>query len=251
MRVYPFIALVLSVSNVHLALGALEDDQHGGAERRGRVTFYEHAGFRGGSITLEAGQALENLTRARFTNGEGMNDRISSIRIEGDVEVTVFQDADFRGGMRKFENSVSDLNASAPGWNDAISSLRVETDRERGRDNREVRRADERIQRAYRDVLGREPDEQSLNSYRKHLLDDRWSDEQLRHSIGESAEFREGVDRIVTSAFGDLLGRIPTRRERSKFSGHIIKDKWSEEDVRNVLRGSDEYRRLQRAPGSQ
>src|SRR5581483_2715252 len=55
---------------------------------------------------------------------EGMNDRISSIRIFGDADVVVFQDGRFRGESARFSRDARNLDRE--GWNDVISSLRVE-----------------------------------------------------------------------------------------------------------------------------
>jgi hypothetical protein len=102
-------------------------DRHGpGPDRRPRVTFYEHADFRGASFTLEAGEDAPNLTRMNFFHGPNANDRISSIRIEGGATVLVFRDARFRGGMLRLTHDVHNLSEIERGWNDAISSIRVE-----------------------------------------------------------------------------------------------------------------------------
>jgi hypothetical protein len=54
----------------------------------------------------------------------GMNDRISSIRVYGNAEVTVYQDRDFQGRSQTFASDVSDLRQG--GWNDTITSVRVQ-----------------------------------------------------------------------------------------------------------------------------
>lgn len=247
MRVRPFFALALSVLSFSPAFAARDSDNegHGG---RARVTFYEHADFRGGSITLEVGQAIENLTRMRFSNGVGMNDRISSIRIDGDAQVVVFRDAGFRGDVTRFGYSVSDLSQSAPGWNDAISSLKIEAERDdhrHGRGGHDVAWTDRLIQKAYRELLRRDPDENGRRSYRRHLLEDGWTEDQLRHSIRESDEFRELADRMIVQAFRDVLKRAPDRGELNWFRDQVIREGWMEEDVRRAL-GRDEYRKRPR-----
>jgi len=52
-----------------------------------------------------------------------MNDRISSIRVFGNAQVTVYLDRDFQGRSQTFTSDISDLRQD--GWNDAISSVRV------------------------------------------------------------------------------------------------------------------------------
>lgn len=53
-----------------------------------------------------------------------MNDRISSIRVFGNAEVTVYQNRDFLGRSQTFAADVSDLRRD--GWNDTITSIRVQ-----------------------------------------------------------------------------------------------------------------------------
>jgi hypothetical protein len=53
----------------------------------------------------------------------GINDRISSIRLIGDVDVVVFRDARFRGQSARFSTDVRNLQRE--GWNDLVSSVRV------------------------------------------------------------------------------------------------------------------------------
>jgi hypothetical protein len=55
---------------------------------------------------------------------EGTNDRISSMQLFGDAEITVFRDRDYAGVSRHFNASARDLRQT--GWNDTISSFRVE-----------------------------------------------------------------------------------------------------------------------------
>ena len=68
-------------------------ERRDGPRRLPTVTLYEHADFRGASITLTIGQDLQNLDWIRFDNGSRINDRISSIRIDGPVELVVFEHA--------------------------------------------------------------------------------------------------------------------------------------------------------------
>jgi peptidase inhibitor family I36 len=79
--------------------------------------FYEDAGFRGEYFCLRPGDDVRALT-------ESVNDRISSIRIFGDIDVVVFRDYRFRGDSARFSSDVRNLDRE--GWNDTISSLKVE-----------------------------------------------------------------------------------------------------------------------------
>ncbi len=54
---------------------------------------------------------------------QGMNDKISSVRIFGNTSVMVFQDSRFEGRSTRFDYDVPDLRRE--GWNDLVSSIRV------------------------------------------------------------------------------------------------------------------------------
>ena len=78
------------------------------------VCFYENINYSGPYFCTNA-NANNPLVE--------MNDRISSIRVFGNAEVTVYQDRDFEGRSRTFASDMNDLRRD--GWNDAISSVRV------------------------------------------------------------------------------------------------------------------------------
>jgi hypothetical protein len=59
----------------------------------------------------------------------GTNDEISSVRLFGDAEVTVFRDINYQGSSRRFDRDVRDLRRS--GWNDRISSFSIDRRRDR------------------------------------------------------------------------------------------------------------------------
>ena len=83
---------------------------------RAGVCFFDDMNFAGQNFCVGAGQDVAELPR-------GMNDKISSVRIIGNVEVVVFKDARFNGRSGRFLTDVRDLRRE--GWNDQISSLRV------------------------------------------------------------------------------------------------------------------------------
>ncbi len=251
MRPFHFTAWVLGLNCVIAPLTARDHDDRDKDRPRSRVIVYEHADFRGASTVLEPGESIEDLTRRRFPNGKGMNDSISSIRIEGAAEVLVFQDTGFRGGMLRISHSLKNLHEEARGWNDAISALRVE--RERGGppprpDRPDFSRVDPVIRRAYLDILLREPDASGLRSYRSRMIEDGWTEARVRAELRETREYRSVVERLITKAYRELLGRAPDPAGRRMFTERMLRDGWTEEDVRNAIRKDDEYRRRPRPP---
>src|SRR5689334_18382316 len=153
--------------------------------------FYEHADYRGDYFCAAVGEHIGVMP-------EEMNDRVSSIRIFGRAEVIVFKDGRFRGGSARFTSSIRDL--AGENWNDKISSIRIEdsggafggqaVERERPFERR-GEDVDRIVIRAYQDILHRDPDVGGMRMYRSHIIDDRWTEEQVREALRKSPEFRE------------------------------------------------------------
>jgi hypothetical protein len=103
------LAVVLAVSC--LALDA-------SAQPRGRgyngITVFEHPDFRGDSVSFR--DAIPDLREYR------LNDRISSLELDGNQAWEVCQDINFGGRCRVFTDTIDDLRFD--GWNDRISSIR-------------------------------------------------------------------------------------------------------------------------------
>lgn len=249
MRVFHVAALGLGVAWIVAPLTARDRDDGDRDRGRPRVIVYEHADFRGASLALDPGESLVDLSRRRFPNGAGMNDSISSIRIEGDIDVLVFQDAGFRGGMMRITHSMRNLHDEARGWNDAISSIRLEGGRRGPPPRPDFSRYDPVIRRVYVEILLREPDDSGLRLYRGRMMDDSWSEVRVRDELRRSSEYRVVVDRVVTRVHRDLLGRDPDPSARRTYCDRMLRDGWSEEDVRNAIRKGDEYRHRPHPPG--
>jgi hypothetical protein len=88
------------------------------AQWRGRgysgITVYEDPDFRGDSVTLR--DEIPDLRRY------GLNDRVTSLEVDGNQAWEACQDINFGGRCRVFSGSVEDLRDE--GFNDRISSLR-------------------------------------------------------------------------------------------------------------------------------
>jgi Peptidase inhibitor family I36 len=80
------------------------------------VCFFDNANFGGQYFCVRAGEEFAKVP-------EGMNDKITSLRVIGDVEAVVFKDDKFDGASGRFLTDVRDLRRE--GWSDRISSLQV------------------------------------------------------------------------------------------------------------------------------
>ncbi len=110
------------------------------------------------------------------------------------------------------------------------------------------RDVDRIIQRAYQDVLDREPDQVGLREYRRRMIDDGWSEAQVRDSLRRSAEFRERntmtrqrAEDIVRQAYLSVLGREPDPAARP-WVDQVMRNRLTQQDVERELRRSPEYR---------
>ena len=236
---------VLGVSSVATA-------QRWGRESRPRdgVCFYENPDFRGDYFCLRAGEDLRSMP-------SDMNDRISSLRIDGRAEVEVYKDGSFKGKSARFDGDVRDLRLDI--WNDRISSVRVRSGPGYGNTQgfgggssvireRSPQDVDGMVRRAYRDLLEREPDSAGLRLYRNHIVEDGWSEAQVREAIRSSAEYRQKstmtrarAEEIVRSAYVSVLGREPDSGSGG-YVNRVMREGWTRQDVERELRKSAEYR---------
>ena len=177
------------------------------------VCFYEHPNFGGKYFCARHGSVVTQVP-------SGSNDRISSIRLFGNTEVTVYNDRGFSGGSRRFDYDMRDLRRA--GWNDTISSFRVTGRRgnqgnwgggaygggsygggsygggwndhsdsgNHGGGRVSYDQAKQIVRRAYLSVLGREPDAGS-SGYVTKVMNDRWSQQQVENELRKSAEYRQ------------------------------------------------------------
>lgn len=101
------------------------------------------------------------------------------------------------------------------------------------------------ITRAYEDILGREPDPSGMQSNRRHIIQDGWSEQDVREALRHSPEYRSATrrttsaDGIVRRAYQDVLEREPDPSHLDTYRRAILENGWDEQDVRQVLRRSD------------
>jgi hypothetical protein len=222
--------------------------QRWGRERSPRdgACFYKDTNFHGEYFCVASGDELSRVP-------DDMNDKISSIRIFGRAEVVVFRDIRFDGGSSRFDFDVDKLKEQ--GWNDRISSMRVQFPggygNRRGSSGYGGNRSqdpDRLIRRAYQDLLEREPDSSGLRLYRSRMIDEGWTEAQVRESIRDSREYREKTTMtyakaqdIVRRAYQSVLRREPDPASRG-YVDKVMRDHWTQQDVERELRKSAEYR---------
>jgi hypothetical protein len=114
-------------------------------------------------------------------------------------------------------------------------------DRDRDRDRREVDRV---IYRAYDEILHREPDPEGLRTYRREILENGWTETEVRRALRSSGERdlvrREMVDRSIQRAYRDILRRDPDPEGLRTYRREMLQNGWTEQDVRKALRTSGE-----------
>jgi hypothetical protein len=222
---------------------------------RSGACFYKETNFRGDYFCAGAGENVGAVP-------DGMNDKISSMRVFGDAEVILFRDVRYEGRSSRFDTDIRNLKEV--GWNDLISSIRVRGSGGRfgggggGRPNGGD--AERIVRRAYEDVLGREPDPIGMREYRSHIIDEGWTESQVRDALRRSREYRERnteryterdsmsparAQEIVRRAYLSVLEREPDPDSRS-WVDHVLRDHWTQQDVERELRKSPEYRNKRR-----
>ena len=208
--------------------------------------FYQDANFRGRYFCVAAGDEMSTMP-------SGANDRVSSIRVFGRAAVTVFEDARFQGESLRLDASVRDLQNE--NFNDAISSIQIDGRSFGGGRGRSNRRPGSQpnpeliIQRAYQDILERDPDPVGMRTYRSRIIDDGWTEQDVRNDLRKSPEYRDKTtmtrakaEEIVRRAYLSVLEREPDPASDA-YVKHVLRNKWTQEDVERELRRSAEYRR--------
>ncbi len=107
---------------------------------------------------------------------------------------------------------------------------------------------DQMITRAYKDVLGREPDAAGLTNYRRQVKTRGWTEADIRTALRDSPEYREAntmtearAREIVARAYRSVLERDPDPAA-DVYVQKVWRERWTERDVANELRKSAEYR---------
>jgi hypothetical protein len=238
--------LALIATGAMLASGSAASAQRerDDTPRRQGACFYEHADYRGQYFCAQVGDDISRLPA-------GANDRVSSIRLLGGAEVTIFDNTQFRGGSLRLNSDVPNL--ADEGFNDRISSILIENRYRRDgywgdRPSSGTQNVDRIIRRAYLDILQREPDRAGLRYWRSLMIDDGWSEQQVREALRTSPENRQrrvtdrqaAAEEIVRRAYLSVLNREPDPGSRG-YVERVLRDDWSQRDVERELRKSREY----------
>jgi hypothetical protein len=102
--------------------------------------------------------------------------------------------------------------------------------------------ADEAIRRAYREVLGRDPDGNGLAHYRSKWRDG-WTQGQIRDDLRRSHEGRDNnIRESITRAYKDLLGREPDPAGYANYERLMRERGYTERDIRSAIMAGDEYK---------
>ena len=212
--------------------------QFGDTPREG-ACFYRDADYRGQQFCVRSGDQLSTLPG-------GLDDEVSSIRTYGRVEVIVYRDTRLRGDSRQFSSSVRDLQDD--NFNDRVSSVEVRRRGGWGGGGGSGENPERIVRRAYQDILQREPDQAGMRLYRSRIIDDGWSEQQVREALRNSPEYKQQqtmtwpkAQEIVRRAYLNVLNREPDTGSRGSVE-RVFKDKWTQADVERELRKSPEYR---------
>jgi hypothetical protein len=148
-------------------------------------------------------------------------------------------------GMRTYRSKLID-----EGWSEREVREALRRSEEHASSERRYASADRIIRRAYEDILHREPDPEGLQTFRRHIVEDGFDEHDVREALRRSPEKRQKTDAeaadIVRRAYRAVLNREPDPTGLRDYKARVLRDHWSEQQVADDLRRSDEYRRLRR-----
>ena len=220
------------------------------------VIFYSEPFFHGERLVVEGDVGMPDLAKVRDERGRKWDDRIASVQIEGPFLVTIYDDPRYRGERLELQHSVPDFSRLRHGetglenWDHRVTAIKVAVfqprqpiARSRGYYHSQIE-ADRAIQAAFREFFGRDADFPGLQMYRRRLLDDGWDEAALHREIRNSREYKSrDFDRIVRRCYKEVMGREPDPSGLSTYTRAMRDKGWTENELRNELRHSDEARR--------
>jgi uncharacterized protein HemY len=88
-----------------------------------------------------------------------------------------------------------------------------------------------------------------MRLYRSRIIDDEWTEQDVREALRKSPEFREKntmtrakAEDIVRRAYLAVLRREPDAAGSAGYVNSVLRDKWTQQDVERELRRSPEFR---------
>ena len=219
-----------------------------------RVTIFQHAEYRGAALSFN--RDMRDLSALPLEPGrrDSWDGTVSSVQLEGfaagappvarwerrEAERVVRADyLDCFGrepdqmGLRFYVSRLVDAGWSEPQFHDALRHSQEFRDRD----------LDAIIRRVFQEVLGRAPDASGIATYQK-ALSRGMTEGEMRADLLRSREGGEKrVHDAVTRAYREVLKREPDADGLASYSKLMLQKNWSESDVREGLRRSDEYRK--------
>lgn len=113
----------------------------------------------------------------------------------------------------------------------------------------QINKSDNAIVRSFRSVLRRDPTDRELMRYRALMLRYGWTERDVRADLAGRTDYRRyrggrtrrSAEAAVRSAYQDVLGRDPDASGLNSYVDKMVREGWTEQDVREALRRSDEY----------
>jgi hypothetical protein len=147
-------------------------------------------------------------------------------------------------GMRTYRSKMID-----EGWPERDVREAIRRGDEHASSERRYASADRIIRRAYEDILGREPDPEGLQTFRRHIVEDGFDEHDVRQALLRSPEKRQRqvvsdaeATEMVRRAYRAVLNREPDTTGMRDYRARVLRDHWNDQQLTDELRKSDEYR---------
>ena len=220
-----------------------------GSELRRYVTLMEENNWTEADVRRDLGSRTDYQRYS--SNRRGMRPEAIVRRAYQDI---LGRDPDPEG-MRTYRSNIIDK-----GWSEQDVREALRNSPEYASGGARTASADRIIRRAYQDILGREPDPSGLETYRRNIVERGWDEQDVRTALRRSEERRGAVTGVrngrVTSqnlsdaeaadmvrrAYLSVLNREPDANGMRDYKARVLNDRWTEQQLVNALRNSDEYR---------
>jgi len=196
--------------------------------------FYEDINYQGQYFCYATGADISVVPA-------GTNDQISSIRVFGNVEVTVYKDGGFRGSSRRFTSNMNNLGTA--GWNDRISSFRVDERSSNGNWGGGGAYGGGGYGSSYGGGYGNSQGGGYGSGWGGAYGGGSHGGWSNNNDSGSRWTYQQ-AEQIVRRAYRSTLGRDPDPAARSWVNA-VMENNWTQGRLEAELRKSDEYRNKQ------